>query len=366
MALKPLEVIPPLTRDELYATYGDFTSISRNITSNNNVTVGQLIDFTSSGVPYGFRFRTRSISFYCSFGCRILGYISQSYAAGETSKLIDRPELTIPNGGGTITIPWALSVEFLEGGMLNPRIVSNEAVTGGYSFRMNVMGEIISSDMDTDADMVAEIWGDSITWTAGGDEGGLTIPNLGDKHYFARICEQLKKDGLSIWRSNKGFGGATAKQVVTAIRSGYYGRTKSQWSRLKLLVIGVGTNDALTGNATSTNYSANLKFILDYVFRNAPGVAVLLMGQTPTDTASRIPNLPSYRTVMQSMLTDPDYTGKEIRYVDTTVGFDVITANFTETVAGERLHPRWDTGGLIMYNQAYPVVQQFSFYIYNT
>jgi len=362
-----IPVVNNLTKNELYSMYGDFCDLSINQGSGNSVAIGGIIDFASKTVPVGFRCRIKSIVIRSTFGGRITGSISRAYAAQTLDKMKLTPEMNIPNGGGQIVIPWGNAVEFLEGGRLGLRIVATEAVTG-YNLQITTIGaEMVTDDADTDADGVGDVAMESIGWTQLGLLGGTgTVPNLGYTQFGARICNQLKKDlKISIWRNNKSFGGAITQLMVYAMQNGYYARSRSEWARLKFVILGCGLNDAEGGDATATNYISKMKLLLNYYYQNAPKVAIILVGATPTDDPVRSPNLASYRSAMQSLVADSDYAGKELKYADMSIGFNIQNSNFTETVAGTRLHPRGDTGHVIMYNNVFPVIQTCNFYTQN-
>jgi len=367
-----LETTIPLTKEQLYAQYGDVLDMTKFITSGNQISVDSQVTFESEIVPWGFKGQIKYLSIYIPFGGRVttgssVSGFQRTYGGKRQPKLTIKPEFYIPTGGGTLNIPLDLKTEFFEGASIQFRIISNQTLPqAGYTLSISAFGQMISSDEDTDADNIIEGVGDSIMWTAGGNlnGGSSSNPNMGDTHFLARICNQLKKDGISCWRNNRGFGGATMTAIALNVRSGFYGRPRSEWAKLTLLVINAGTNDAEIGTATSQNYEANLKSVVNYYFQKAPHVAILLCGQTPTDDPVRVTNLPAYRTIMQSVAASSDYTGKEIKYVDMMALGDPATSpqNYTETTVNSRLHPRWDTGGLVMYNQAYPIIQTLNFY----
>jgi len=344
-------------RSKLYDIYGDwlYTGSSRSIAGTTVVSTSYNV--AGSIIPYGFRARVKSIVIRSNLGGTLTGNVRRGFFAVDNIKSDQVIVGSFPNGGGTIVIPWPDNVDFLEGGFIDIRITASEAITGAVVSTWPI-GELLSNDEYIDAKYVVDVWGDSITWTNGGNLAGGSIPNFGNSHYAARITSQLRKDGVDVWRNNRGFGGSTSTHLSQGVQNGAFGRPQSEWARLKMVIIGTGINDSAFGNAPSQNFTSNMITILNYIFLNKPDCAVLLMGQTPTDNSTRATNLPSYRTETQALLSS--YPGKQIAYVDNT-NIPLIAANFTDT--GPFLHPRWDTGGLIMYNNAYPIVQQFGFYI---
>jgi len=345
----------------LYEIYGDWWtgSVTRTV---GTTAIGSTYNVGSLTVPFGFRAKVTAFIVKSSFGGKCLGYVARGAVswAEPQPKVTNTIEFSFPAGGGSIIIPWVPDVDFLEGGILDLKITANEA-TSGNTVNVMPIGQLISNDTHTDADYVVDVWGDSITWQIGGNAGGGSLPNLGYTHYAARICSQLRTQGIDVWRNNKGFGGANTQNLVDAMYGGLFGRPKSEWKRLKLVILGIGINDAASGSASSTGYVAKMKLLLNYIFKNAPECAVLLAGQTPVDPTdtNRTLYVQSYRDAMLALTTDSDFTGKEIKYVDMTTNFTVTAANYTDT--NPMLHPRWDTGGLIMYNNAMPVVNTFSF-----
>jgi hypothetical protein len=347
----------------LYEVYGDWWAGAITRTVGTTVS-GTTYNVGSVVVPYGFRAKVTGFVIKSSFGGKWLGYMSRGSVnwAEPQPKVINNLEYSFPAGGGSIILPWVPDVDFLEGGLIDLKITANEA-TSGNTVSIMPIGQLISNDTHTDAQNVVDVWGDSITWQIGGNISGGTLPNLGYSHYAARICSQLRTLGIDVWRNNKGFGGANTQNLVDAMYGGFYGRPNAEWKRLKMVILGIGINDAATGSASSTGYVAKMKLLLDYIYKHAPTCAVLLMGQTPVDPTdtNRTLYVQSYRDAMLALTTDSDYTGKEIKYVDTTTNFTVTAANYTDTAP--MLHPRWDTGGLIIYNNAMPVVNTFNFVV---
>jgi hypothetical protein len=342
-------------RSRLYDLYGDWLSIG-STRAAASYTSGNQINVAGSIVPYGFRARVTSLTITSTFGVTLQGQVQRGYFAGANPKVNAPIVGRIPNGGGSVTLQWPESVDILEGGFFDLRVTPTETGTNGTVTTWPT-GALLTNDEYIDAQYMVDVWGDSIVWTNGGNLAGGSIPNFGNSHYAARITSQLRAEGIDVWRNNRGFGGATTLTLSQAVQLGLMGRPKSEWNKLKMVILGTGINDAAFGDATSQNFTANMTTILDYIYLNAPNCAVLLMGQTPTDNTTRATNLPSYRTATQALVTQ--YVGKQIAYVDNT-NIPLIAANFSDT--GPYLHPRWDTGGLIMYQNAYPVVQTFNFY----
>jgi len=355
------------TKAYLYEIYGDILTAAITYTPGSpagTISSGTTYNVGSRLIPYGFRAKIKKFYIKTNFGGKCLGYVARGAVAFAEPhpKMNSVIEWSFPTGGGIWELNWDLDVEFLEGGILDLKITSSESITNAQISVMPI-GQLLTQDPNTDADGVVDVWGDSITWQIGGNQGGGATPNYGYTHWAARVCSALRADGVSVWENNKGFGGANTQNIVDAMNSGYYGRPKSEWNRLKMVMIGVGINDSASGSATSQGYQAKMKQILNYIYKHAPNCAVLLAGQTPVDPTdtNRALYVQSYRDVLQALVTDTDYTGKQLRYVEMTTNFTVTAANYTDTAP--MLHPRWDTGGLIMFNNAYPVVKLFDFYV---
>lgn len=344
----------------LYDLYGDWLTIGSVRPIPNSTEIGVQYNVAGAIVPYGLRAKVKSIIIRSTFGITLQGQVQRGFFSGANPKVNQIIVGSIPNGGGTLTIDWPEDSEWLEGGFFDLRVTATEVTSTGIIYTWPI-GQVISSDENVDAKYIVDVWGDSITWTNGGNKGGLTIPNFGNSHYASRICAQLRKDGINVWKNSRGFGGSTSTQLAQAVECGLFSRPQSEWKKLKMVIIGTGINDAASQTVSASNFVSNMKTILNYIYLNAPDCAVLLMGQTPTDHGPRNNNLAGYRSAMQALVTDSDYIGKQIKFVDTVSNFPVVSSNFSDT--GPMLHPRWDTGGLLMYQAAYPIIQTFDFYL---
>ena len=198
------------------------------------------------------------------------------------------------------------------------------------------------------------------------DQGAL---NKGNTHYSKRIVKRLKELGFDVRLSLRGMGGSTTASWVEAIDNGRIANM-----RPNLVTIGLGTNDALTGNAVFTDFTNKMKYILRYIFSQLsdpkvnPNISVILLGNPPMTDINRAPNAQSYRDAMAQIVSskgDGEFTGKDLLYYDQTTNFPVVVSNFVETASNTWVHPRGDTGHAIIAAGLLPVIEQTKFYIEN-
>jgi len=356
---------PQLTRQELYAIHGGVWQ------STNRATIGTtVINTTYNGgslvVPYGFRARCSGVTIKSTFGGRLIGYICRGWFAQTQPQLINTLESTFPAGGGELYFSYSQAVEFLEGGLFQPKITATEATSNNFITVEVHDPELISMGMNTDAPFYHLSMGDSIQWQILGNIGGGALPNLGKTLYTSRAMADLRAHGVKIWHLKKAFGGASTQDWLNAIYSGYFDMPYSEAEKVVSATLGIGINDA--ANAANTvatqdgDYTTKLKLGITELYKKFPNLENLfLAGQTPVDPTDTNRNLyvAGYRSALQALVADQTFAATipnmKLSYIDMVTGFTVAAASYTDT--NPYLHPRGDTGHVYMYNSFLPVLQ---------
>lgn len=355
----------PMSVDELFTNEADLFPNVPITTSATSTTSGTNIQLRRITFPAGFVTRFSRLVIKSTVGFAIntspsLSVAMKGYYASSNDKASYNLFGSVPNGGGTLTIDFNPNTLWHENGFIQINIILSENAPSGYTVSTFLEGgQVITSTLaNRDAKYVFLNIGDSISWTAMGNVGGGSVPNFGATHYSARIESKLIAAGISIRRSQRGFGASTAATWAQAVRGGFLDPTP-----INLVTVGLGTNDAANGVASATSYSANIQEILDYLFLRNPNASVILLGPPSTDLPPRSTNLQSYHDVLIALTTDVKYEGKDLRYYDCRTDFSIIVSNYTETTLGTLTHPRGDTGHAIIANGLWPVVQMTKFYI---
>lgn len=161
-----------------------------------------------------------------------------------------------------------------------------------------------------------------------------------------------------------------SKQVI----SGAFGGTN-----FDLLIINLGTNDALTGSNISTaQFEVNLKKLITYRNRFRPEASIIFMDPTPTDTATR-PNIANYRTSVANVANDATLgtTARRVYLCQVFAAWVTATGqasglhptpasdlnfNDTERSAGNRIHPS-GAGMTITANALWATTQTTHYYL---
>lgn len=317
----------------------------------------QSISLPGQRIPPGLCAIVRSITVSVSKPCNVFGFIIKTVQTSANALTRLRHSINLVLTPGTHTLNFSEGIEMYEGGQVQLSYIPTTDEKPAITVQIN--GITYTNDHHYSARNVYMAIGDSKSWGTIGNIGSTNMPNFGDSLYSNRISNQLRSEGVDVRCSNRGFGGAFSGDMVYAIRAGLWERTVPN-----LLTIDVGANDAAIGTA-GTPYTDNVKFIINYFLAKNPNCSIVLLGPPPTDETSRVANIGSYRTALQAIAELPEYADVDLFYCDTTPNLTVNNTNYVEQVAGTRLHPKGDTGHLILYNNIYPVIQQTKFYIDN-
>lgn len=328
-------------------------------------------------VPAGQTANLRSVTVSsdgpCVFSYHVSkgGFVSTmgAYNTGLTQKSDKRGTVTFGANGGQHIVTF--------GGGEGFDVYENGGLLVSF-FAVGTTQPIVSLDIDAplytaDANFGAKnLWlsiGDSITWTAMGNEASTFRVNYGDTHYTSRVANILRaQNNFDLRVSRRGFGGALSNQWYDYIKSGALDRSLIEHydprkTRL-LATIGLGSNDAAvsaasvaiastTSSTYQTTYRTRLETIISHIYKRCPNASVIVLGPPDSDLADRSANVPGYRTVAAQIVTEGLgggglYVDKDLKYHDQSVGLTVNDTNYTEQGANTHLHPRGDTGHAII------------------
>jgi hypothetical protein len=279
------------------------------------------------------------------------------------------PVASFGANGGSQFISFGDGIDLYEGGGYNIgfyRLTVKTPIVAHFP-----VGQMYTQDPNYNAKFVYMPIGDSISWgTLGNLNANSSTPNKGKTHYAKRITKMLRDSGIDTRVSMRGLGQSRIDHWVEVADIGRIAEMRPH-----LVTLGVGTNDAPTGTAEATGFRDKVKYVMNYIFTELsdpkinPDISIILLGAPQTDDTSILPNIQGYRDAMASIVStkgDGDFASKDIFYYDQSVDLPVATAaNFVETVAGTKIHPRGDTGHAIIANGLWSIVQQTKFYLDN-
>jgi lysophospholipase L1-like esterase len=179
--------------------------------------------------------------------------------------------------------------------------------------------------------------GDSITWKL------QSFVTSGSNYYATKIRNAIRQKYGSCRLINKGLGGTNTARMITNL---------SWLTSLEpdIVTIGIGTNDCVTPAEVTdaTAYKNNLKTIIDRLRVQNPDVKIILCVPPRSMDATRIANLPAFRTAMMEVATEKNCA---------VCRFDTAwTSSEDATMLGDTNHPN-DAGHTALFNVLWSVVQ---------
>ena len=329
----------------------------------------------------------------CVFACHISkgGLVSglNAFTDNFDQKAASRHQIIFGTNGGTETIIFGGEdgLDIYEGGGVYGSFFATSTVQPIVSISPNA--SMYTNDSNFSASKVFMTIGDSISWgSLGTEEGTSSRPNFGETHYSSRIANTLRaENNFDIRVSRRGFGGSTSNRWYEYIKSGVLDRTLLNYynsNKTKLLItIGLGTNDAAisdayatvtspTSSTSTTTFRIRMEKIISYIYGKCPNASVIVLGPPNNDLTSgnRALNTSSYRVVGQQLVTEGIasgglFVGKDLKYYDQSYGLSLNNIDYTEQSVGSHLHPRGDTGHLIIATGLLDVVKTTKFYLDN-
>jgi hypothetical protein len=328
------------------------------------VTAGAAVSAVSGTVPYGFFANIKGLRINADAPCLVQGVIRKGiYSSIFPKSLVNINEVFGTGGGNAFYDFGEDGMDMSEGGAIALTVYATTTTPINLSWGF-IKPKLITLDSNYSGSVTYLACGDSKVWSGMGNIGAGTSPNLGSSLYAMRATAAWRATGADVRLLNKAFGGSGALAYAQLAQSDEW--RNLDWSSIQLITQDVMANDASTGTAAATNFTANYQIFLDYVFSKNPNISFIALGAPPITETTRSTNIAGYRSALSSYITTQAgaggrYAGKDLRYLDLSTAWATPTgandAHYNETTLATYLHPRGDTGHSDIHNLLWPQIQ---------